>query len=157
MTNKVLLDTSFFIRLLNDEDVLHKNALAYFRYFLEQNYELKCSTISIAEYCVRGKLTDLPLNNLQILPFNIHHAVKAGEFARIVFLYKNTLNLENRNIIPNDTKLFAQADSEELNSFVTSDKEAVKIVNLIKQEKNIKFNLINIYTPFNEYFGILNL
>lgn len=32
--NSVLLDTSFFIRLLNEEDPLHLNALRYFRYFL---------------------------------------------------------------------------------------------------------------------------
>jgi len=53
--------------------------------------------------------------------------------------------------------LFAQADFENINSFVTSDKEADKIVEIIKRETNLKFNLINIYTPFHEYFGILNL
>ena len=35
MKDKVLLDTSFFIRLLNDEDPLHENALGYFKYFLQ--------------------------------------------------------------------------------------------------------------------------
>jgi predicted nucleic acid-binding protein len=30
MTHSVLLDTSFFIRLLNDEDPLHHNAKDYF-------------------------------------------------------------------------------------------------------------------------------
>lgn len=40
----VLLDTSFFIRLLNDEDKLHNNAVGYYRYFLEHKYCLKIST-----------------------------------------------------------------------------------------------------------------
>ena len=31
----VLLDTSFFIRFLNDSDPLFKNADGYFRYFLQ--------------------------------------------------------------------------------------------------------------------------
>lgn len=31
MKHSVLLDTSFFIRLLNDEDPLHSNALGYFQ------------------------------------------------------------------------------------------------------------------------------
>lgn len=31
--NCVLLDTSFFIRLLNEEDDLHENAMGHFRYF----------------------------------------------------------------------------------------------------------------------------
>lgn len=53
--NCVLLDTSFFIRLLNEEDPLHENAFGYFRYFLEHDFVIKISTIAIAEYCVRGK------------------------------------------------------------------------------------------------------
>jgi len=129
MNKQLLLDTSFFIRLSNENDILHTNSLKYFKYFLEQNYILKFSTISIAEYCVRGKITDLPLNKLQILPFNFHHGVKAGEFAKIVFTNKNILKPDNRNIIPNDTKIFAQAYYENVTSFVTSDKKAEKIIN----------------------------
>ncbi len=85
MKLSVLLDTSFFIRLLNDEDPLHLNAKGYLKYFLERNITLKVSTISIAEYCVIGKLEELPLRNLQILPFNLKDAEKAGEFAEIIF------------------------------------------------------------------------
>lgn len=62
MKHSVLLDTSFFIRLLNDEDPLHSNARGYFKYFLEKEIVLKISTISIAEYCVRGKIDELPLD-----------------------------------------------------------------------------------------------
>lgn len=82
MTYSVLLDTSFFIRLLNDEDPLHQNAKDYFRYFLDNDIILKVSTISIAEYCVRGSLDELPLMNVQIIPFNLDHAKKTGEFAK---------------------------------------------------------------------------
>jgi len=32
MKPSVLLDTSFFIRLLNDEDPLHKNAREYYKF-----------------------------------------------------------------------------------------------------------------------------
>jgi predicted nucleic acid-binding protein len=60
MKHSVLLDTSFFIRLLNDEDPLHQHAKDYFKYFLEQEIILKISTVSVAEYCVVGKVGDLP-------------------------------------------------------------------------------------------------
>lgn len=33
MINGVLLDTSFFIRLLNKKETLHKNAIGYFRFY----------------------------------------------------------------------------------------------------------------------------
>lgn len=34
---------------------------------------MKISTIAIAEFCVKAEITDLPLRNLQILPFNYNH------------------------------------------------------------------------------------
>lgn len=113
MDNSILLDTSFFIRLLNDQDPLHSNALGYYKYFLQNEMALKLSTIAIAEYCVKGKLNELPLKDLQVLPFNLTHGVRAGELARIVFENKGKLNLPNRLIIPNDTKLFAQVNVDE--------------------------------------------
>ena len=75
MKHSVLLDTSFFIRLLNDDDKLHKNARGYFKYFLDKEILMKISTISIAEYCVLGSVEDLPLKNLQIIPFNLDHTI----------------------------------------------------------------------------------
>jgi len=65
------------------------------------------STISIAEYCVGGDIHELPLKNLQVVPFNIDHAKRTGEFAKFIFQHKGNLNLKQRNIIPNNTKLFA--------------------------------------------------
>jgi hypothetical protein len=86
MTHKaVLLDTSFFLRFLNDSDPLFKNADGYFRYFLQKEITMMISTISIAEYCVGGDVHELPLRNLQIVPFNLDHSKRTGEFAKIVF------------------------------------------------------------------------
>lgn len=103
MEHSILLDTSFFIRLLNDEDPLHSNALGYFKFFLENGIVLKISTISIAEYCVLGKLDDLPLKNIQIVPFNLKAAEKTGKFARIIFKENGISDkqLSPRAIIPN--------------------------------------------------------
>jgi len=152
----VLLDTSFFLRFLNDEDFLFNNADGYFRYFLQQNIVMVISTISIAEYCVGGDVHELPLKNLQILPFNLDHGKRTGEFARIVFQNRNKLKLNERNIIPNDTKLFAQADTEvAIDYYLSSDRESHKIYTLLKQETNPRFQFINLNTPYAEFFGVL--
>lgn len=157
MKHSVLLDTSFFIRLLNENDGLHSNAIGYFKYFLEKDIILKCSTISIAEYCVRGSFDELPWRNLQVVPFNFNHGVRAGEFAKIIFAEKNKLDLNNRDIIPNDSKLFAQADVEEsITHFVTSDEECLKIHQILKSKANARFDIINIRTPYNEAYGLLD-
>ena len=156
--SSVLLDTSFFIRFLNDEDPLFKNADGYFRYFLKEEITMMISTISIAEYCVGGDIYELPLKNLQIVPFNLDHSKKTGEFARIVFQNKGKLKLNERNIIPNDTKLFSQADCEKtVEYYLSSDTESLKIYNLLKEETKPKFVFIDLHTPHNEIFGILDL
>ena len=79
MKHSVLLDTSFWVRLLNDEDPLHYNAKGYFKYFLENEVVLKVSTITVAEYCVKGKIDELPSRNIKILSFNLDQAIRTNE------------------------------------------------------------------------------
>lgn len=156
MHNGVFCDTSFFIRLLDKNDPLHVNAKNYYKYFLEQNITLFISTIAMAEYCTGGDINDLPLKNLQIRPFNIDDAKRTGEIARIVFENKGKLQVSQRNIIPNDTKLFAQADNENTTGYyISSDTESHKIYNLIKQHTTLRFIFIDVNKPYNEVFGVL--
>ena len=160
MKDSVLLDTSFFIRLLNDEDPLHLNALGYYKYYLENEVILKISTISIAEYCVFGNLNDLPLKNLQIIPFNLNHAVRTGEFAKVIFTENKVApeKLTPRAIIPNDSKLFAQADLDKsVTHFVTSDNRSKNTLNTLKTGLIPKFEIIDIQNPYNLTYGILAL
>jgi predicted nucleic acid-binding protein len=160
MKHSVLLDTSFFVRLLNDEDTLHVNAKGYFRYFLENEIGLKVSTISIAEYCVKGKLDELPLRNIQIIPFNLDQAKRTGEFAEAIFEEKKITKekLSPRAIIPNDSKLFAQADIDKsITHFVTSDIRSKNTFSALIKHINPKFEIIDISRSHNETFGILDL
>lgn len=160
MKHSVLLDTSFFVRLLNDEDPLHKNAKGYFKYFLEEEVALKVSTISIAEYCVKGKIDELPLRNIQVIPFNLDQAMKTGEFAEAIY-EENKVSKEKlspRAIIPNDSKLFAQADLDKsITHFVTSDSRSKRTYSTLKKRINPKFGIIDISRLYNETFGILDL
>ena len=67
-------------------------------------------------------------------------------------------NPSQRNIIPNDTKLFAQADTEKtIEFYISSDIESLKIYNLLKQHSNPKFQFIDLNVPFNQTFGVLDL
>jgi predicted nucleic acid-binding protein len=158
MIHSVLLDTSFFVRLLNENDTLHKKALEYYKYFLRNDIVMKISTISIAEFCVRDSLENLPLDNLQILPFNLEHAKITGLFAKTIFEQKNITNadIRPRSIIPNDSKLFAQAHIDKsIQHYITSDSESNKTVNLLNNEVKISFIFVDINNPVNEVFGNL--
>ena len=158
--NAVLLDTSFFLRFLNDNDPLFKNADGYFRYFLENEFDMLISTISIAEYCIKGDLQELPLKNLKIVPFNLDHSQRKGEFARVAFESRGVGDLEvrQRKIIPNDTKLFAQADREKsVGFYLSSDMESKKVYDVLKAKASPKFQFIDLDTPHHVTFGILDL
>jgi len=156
--HSVLLDTSFLIRLLNSNDPLHKNAVEYYKYFIENDIIMKFSTISIAEFCVRDEVENLPIKNLQIIPFNLDHARVAGKFANSIFNQKNIHNTEirPRAIIPNDSKLFAQAHTDKsITHFITSDSESCKTITLLNKEIKTNFTYVDINTPVNEVFGTL--
>ncbi|MBK8701230.1 MAG: hypothetical protein IPN29_17500 [Saprospiraceae bacterium] len=160
MKDSVLLDTSFFIRLLNPADPLHSNAKGYYKYFLEHEIGLKISTISIAEYCVKGDISELPLRQLQIIPFNYDHALKTAEFARILFSQNGAkgVNLQPRAIIPNDSKLFAQASIDHtITHFVTSDARSKATYSTLKDNVNPGFQLLDIIISYDQAFGVLDL
>ncbi|MFW5805717.1 MAG: hypothetical protein ACOCVX_04225 [Bacteroidales bacterium] len=146
--------------MLNDEDNLHQNTRDYFKYFLDHETTIKVSTISIAEYCVKGSIEELPLKNIQIVPFNLDHAKKAGEFANIIFEEKklSAEDLKPRAIIPNDAKLFAQADTDKsITHFVTSDSRSQGTFKLLKNRIKSRFEIIDINNPYHQVFGLLDL
>ena len=156
----VLLDTSFFIQLLNPNYDFHENAKGYFKYFLENEISLVCSTISVGEFCVVGGLEDLPLRNLQILPFNLNHAKRTGELASIAFEARRNKALETKErlIIPNDTKLFSQADTElNIKYYLSADSESNKVYKFLMQTQNLNFRFLELSISHYQSFGLLGL
>lgn len=157
MPRSVLLDTSFFLRFLNEENKLFNNSNEYYKYFLNNNFSLVISCISIAEYCVGGSIDELPLKNLQILPFNIDHSKRAGELARILFdeRRKGKVDFRERLLIPNDSKLFAQADIDtNIEYFLTSDIESIKAIEILLKHTSLHFSHINLNIPVSNFFKI---
>ena len=43
---------------------------------------MKLSTISIAEFCVRDEVENLPIKDLQIIPFNLIRFLRKGKYER---------------------------------------------------------------------------
>ena len=126
--------------MLNENDKLFSYANDYYKFFLENDYGLIISTISIAEFCVKGSLDNLPLKDLQILPFNLDHAGRAGDFAKEIFQSRENLAFADRKIIPNDTNLFAQSDVDKYISFyLSSDGESKKIYDFLNGQFNLSF------------------
>lgn len=156
----VLCDTSFFIRWAKPDDGLHKSAQEHLKFLVEGGHILYVSTIALAEYAVRGTISHLPLRYFRVLPFNVDHAQRAGEFARIVFDARKDMpvQLDQRAVIANDTKLFAQADVvNAITHYLTADRECEKVFTLLKSVVTPKFQFAHLSTPWHQTFGHLNL
>lgn len=154
-----MLDSSFLRRFIDETSDLNKNATEYYKYFLENDYELCISTIALAENLTYSTMGEFPFKDVKIVPFNIDHAKKTGEFARYLFEEKRKDNLiiNQRNIIPNDTKLFSQAEViRELEYFISSDSESNKIYQKLLKKFGLKYKFIDLNISCGEYFGTLN-
>lgn len=156
MTKKILLDTSFCIRLLKSNDEFHQNAVDYFQHFLEKEYELYLSTIVVSEYSVKDNPDHLlSLKTFRILSFNYDDAKVSGDFFSI--LLKNRDNWEQqRQVVVNDCKLIAQIYNRGIDAYVTRDKKSRnKIVGRINEEVKMNVEFIDFSVPLKTYLGKL--
>jgi predicted nucleic acid-binding protein len=121
---QVLLDTSFLISFADPERPNHRTAKHYFECCLEKSFPIYLSTIAAGEFAVRQPVTELPLSNFLVLPYNMPHAICAAKFvAALMDLPKS--EQDSRPIILNDLKLLAQAESEKIGILISEDKNTL--------------------------------
>ncbi len=71
---------------------------------------------------------------------------------------KRGATIAPRAVVPNDTKMFAQADVEpDINFYGTADVECKKVYDMIKtSEGKLSFDFIDITIPYTTFFGLLD-
>lgn len=154
---RAFLDTSFFIRLLNSDDPHHEHAIGYFKRMLKDGTVLISSTIVAAEYGIVSPVTDLPLRLVQFQSFDIAHAKQTSVFARTAFdaRKKGALELEHRVMIPNDTKLIAQADLSKVDFVLGRDKNFSTLSTFLQGKNLISLKYLDITTSPRDFYGEL--
>lgn len=152
----ILIDTSFCIRLLKNNDPLHQNAKDYFKYFLEQKVEIYLSSIVVAEYSVKDDAFNLPLEFVKIIPFDFFDGKTAGELHSILINKKEqVINIE-RNVIKDDCKLLAQISNRKIDAYITKDKKSfAQIFMPIQQAKGFNIVLFDLEIPLKDFKGEL--
>ncbi|MDZ7589863.1 MAG: PIN domain-containing protein [Rubrivivax sp.] len=116
-----LVDTSFLITLVDDSRPHHADAMRYLREAVARSATLYLSTVVVAEFHAKQAVTDLPLRNLRVLPFNIDHAMMAGELASA--LRRDAL--DPRDAVKDDLKLLAQAVCTSIPYILTEDEKTL--------------------------------
>ncbi len=154
--NNVLLDTSFCIRLLKQDDNLHQNAVDYFQYFLENKIEMYLSTIVVSEYSVKDEITNLPLRTMKIIPFDFFDAKTAGEFHSILLNNRSQWSDLERNVVKDDCKLIAQSYNRKIDAYITKDRRSFnQIINPLVSSKGFSIQTIDLATSLKDFRGEL--
>jgi len=154
--DSVLLDNSFVIRLLKSADEFHNNVVEYFEYFLDQNIVLYLSTIVISEYAVVDDPDHLlELKSFQILEFDYGDAKIAGGFFASLKDDAELRQAEERKVIINDLKLFAQIKNRGIDAFITKDRKALSKMISPLRGLGLDFEFIDLSIPLKDHLGRL--
>lgn len=116
---QVLLDTSFLITVFDDQRINHPTALALYQFFIEHGFLIFLSSIVVAEFCTRGDIKQLPLNNFLPLSFDISDGALAGRLNFSTFMRPS--GDRDRVSIKDDVKLLAQMLQRNIAYFATED------------------------------------
>jgi predicted nucleic acid-binding protein len=120
------LDTTFLISLADGNRSTHAAACDYYRHFLEHGIDMLLPTVVIAEFAQKQSISDLPMRNFRVLPFNLsdalqcaalnvaHHRVAAGQMGQ-------------RDAVKDDFKIIAHAKVEEAGLLLTDDGETLAV------------------------------
>jgi len=157
VVKSVLLDSSFCIRLLKSDADYHQNAVDYFEYFLENGIEMYLSTIVVSEYAVGDNPDNLlSLNAFQLLEFDYADAKIAGNFFTELKGKEDLRESEQRKVIINDIKLFAQIKNRNIDAYISNDRKSLgKMIEPLGKSHNLKFEFIDLSIPLNDKLGRL--
>ena len=134
MSDGVLLDTSFLISFADPNRKHHAVAVQFYRFFASEGIPMYLSTIAASEFHQRQPVTDLPLDAIIVLPFNLTDAMRAAELD--FTLFKGTPGVA-RDALKDDFKLLGQVKAHDIGFVITEDGRSLYKFCQELQEKHI--------------------
>jgi hypothetical protein len=151
MNNMTVLDTGFLISLVDKNRSFHQAARSYYKYFLEHGIVMLLPTVVVAEFSIVQPVSDLPLRNFRVLPFNLPEAVKCAELN--AHHYRGQLQVGQRDSVKDDFKIIAQAVVQQARLLVTEDESTLcRYCERLKSDNKIGFRLVKLSAGFDEAF-----
>lgn len=147
MNKGVLLDTTFLIALVNDNDPLHAVARSYHSSFLRKNIPMYLSVIVVTEF--HQKQSSLPLlSSGKYIPvvFNIPDATLAAQ----MYFDLGKARRGDKAQFKDDTKLLAQAKNNQCEFIITADQGFHKAAMELNAAGMLEARSINLSEPYDE-------
>ena len=140
---QVSLDTSFLISFADPDRPNHTVAVEYFRHCLAQRIPMWISVVAAGEFEVGEPISDLPLQNFRIQPYNLPHAIRAAALFRALRENIAEPTEERRPIIINDLKILAQAEEDQIPVILTEDANTLsRLATRLRQHNAISVRVL---------------
>lgn len=140
---QVSLDTSFLITFADPGRGNHAVAVDYFRHCLTQRIPIWLSAVAAGEFEVGQPVSDLPLQNFRIQPYNLPHAIRAAALFRAVREDQAPPVEDRRPIIINDLKILAQAEEENIPVILTEDRNTLsRLTERLRQRGQVQVRVL---------------
>ena len=148
MSDGILLDTSFLISLADPNRPHHAVARRYFDFFIENGILMFLSTIVASEFQLKQPVTDLPLDAMIVLPFNLTDAIRAGE---LNFKHYQGVSDVSRVALKDDFKLLGQAKAQQISFLITEDARSLyKFCEELRAKGLMATRAIKLDDPFDK-------
>lgn len=127
------------------------NATEFYKYFIENKIAMFLSSIVTCEFCIKQPITDLPLYNFKMLPFNIPDSYNITS----VFddFYNNESN-NNRNSVKDDYKITSQSAFNKIDFIITEDKSYFRLLEQLYKSNKIKCKALFLPDGYKKSFNI---
>ena len=122
MADGVLLDTSFLISFADPTRKHHAVAVQFFKHFAAEGIPMFLSTIVASEFHQKQPVTELPLDAVIVLPFNLIDAMHAADLD--FTLYKGMPGVA-RDALKDDFKLLGQVKAQDIAFVITEDEKSL--------------------------------
>jgi len=143
-----VLDTGFLITLVDATRASHNAAREYYRYFLEAGMPLYLPTIVASEFGIKQPVTDLPLHNFKVLPFNLAEAIRCAGLNPID--YRQKVGEGQRDAVKDDFKIIAQAEEQEALFLLTEDRNTMSAYcDRLSADGKINFKVVELSQGFD--------
>jgi hypothetical protein len=111
----------------------------------------------VSEYAAGNNPDDLlSLKVFRLLEFDYADAKIAGNFFAELKGNEDLRESEQRKVIINDIKLFAQIHNRRIDAYITKDKKSLgKMIEPLKNSHNLKFEFIDLSISLNDKLGRL--
>ncbi len=122
MADGVLLDTSFLISFADRNRPHHAVAVQFYKFFANEGIPMFLSTVVASEFHLKQPVTDLPLDAMIVLPFNLPDAMRAAELD--FTQHKGTPGI-TRDALKDDFKLLGQIKANDISYIITEDAKSL--------------------------------